>query len=60
MVGIILPFQLGMIPLYQLVNDMGLLGTYQGMILYYTGIQLPFTVFLYTGFSGRCRPTTQL
>ena len=50
LVGIILPFQLGMIPLYQLVDDMGLLGTYQGMILFYTGIQLPFTVFLYTGF----------
>jgi raffinose/stachyose/melibiose transport system permease protein len=50
LVGIILPFQLGMIPLYQLVNNMGLLGTYQGMILFYTGIQLPFTVFLYTGF----------
>ncbi|GAA1557756.1 MULTISPECIES: carbohydrate ABC transporter permease [Kribbella] len=50
LVGIILPFQLGMIPLYQLVNDLGLIGTYQGMILFYTGIQLPFTVFLYTGF----------
>lgn len=50
LVGIILPFQLGMIPLYQLVSDLGLLGTYQGMILFYTGIQLPFTVFLYTGF----------
>lgn len=50
LVGIILPFQLGMIPLYSLVNDLGLLGTYQGMVLFYTGIQLPFTVFLYTGF----------
>ncbi|MET7278206.1 carbohydrate ABC transporter permease [Kribbella sp. NPDC005582] len=50
LVGIILPFQLGMIPLYQFVSDLGLLGTYQGMILFYTGIQLPFTVFLYTGF----------
>ena len=50
LVGIILPFQLGMIPLYSLVNNLGLLGTYQGMILFYTGIQLPFTVFLYTGF----------
>ncbi|HET6743766.1 MAG TPA: carbohydrate ABC transporter permease [Kribbella sp.] len=50
LVGIILPFQLGMIPLYQLVNNLGLLGTYQGMILFYTGIQLPFTIFLYTGF----------
>jgi raffinose/stachyose/melibiose transport system permease protein len=50
LVGIILPFQLGMIPLYQLVDNLGLLGTYQGMVLFYTGIQLPFTVFLYTGF----------
>ena len=39
-----------MIPLYKLVDDLGWLGTYQGMILFYTGIQLPFTVFLYTGF----------
>jgi raffinose/stachyose/melibiose transport system permease protein len=50
LLGIILPIQLGMIPLYQLVSDLGLIGTYQGMILFYTGIQLPFTVFLYTGF----------
>jgi raffinose/stachyose/melibiose transport system permease protein len=50
LLGIILPFQLGMIPLYKLVDDLGWLGTYQGMILFYTGIQMPFTVFLYTGF----------
>ncbi|WP_329125536.1 carbohydrate ABC transporter permease [Streptomyces sp. NBC_01465] len=50
LLGIVLPFQLGMIPLYKLVDDLGLLGTYQGMVLFYTGIQLPFTVFLYTGF----------
>ncbi|HUR02211.1 MAG TPA: carbohydrate ABC transporter permease [Nonomuraea sp.] len=50
LLGIVLPFQLGMIPLYQLVTDLGLIGTHAGMILFYTGIQLPFTVFLYTGF----------
>ncbi|HEX6361264.1 carbohydrate ABC transporter permease [Actinophytocola sp.] len=50
LLGIVLPFQLGMIPLFTMVDDLGLLGTYQGMILFYTGIQLPFTVFLYTGF----------
>ncbi|TDC19415.1 carbohydrate ABC transporter permease [Streptomyces sp. 8K308] len=50
LLGIVLPFQLGMIPLFRLFDSMGLLGTYQGMILFYTGIQLPFTVFLYTGF----------
>jgi len=50
LLGIILPFQLGMIPLFRFVDDLGLLGSYQGMIVFYTGIQLPFTVFLYTGF----------
>ncbi|MEV7867379.1 carbohydrate ABC transporter permease [Streptomyces sp. NPDC088124] len=50
LLGIVLPFQLGMIPLYKLVDSLGWLGTYQGMVLFYTGIQLPFTVFLYTGF----------
>jgi raffinose/stachyose/melibiose transport system permease protein len=50
LLGIILPLQLGMIPLYKFVSDLGLIGTYQGMILFYSGIQLPFTVFLYTGF----------
>ncbi|MFF9401457.1 MULTISPECIES: carbohydrate ABC transporter permease [unclassified Streptomyces] len=50
LLGIVLPFQLGMIPLYELVDGLGWLGTYQGMVLFYTGIQLPFTVFLYTGF----------
>jgi raffinose/stachyose/melibiose transport system permease protein len=50
LLGIVLPFQLGMIPLYKMVDNLGWLGTYQGMVLFYTGIQLPFTVFLYTGF----------
>ncbi len=50
LLGIVLPFQLGMIPLFKLFDSMGLLGTYQVLIVFYTGIQLPFTVFLYTGF----------
>jgi raffinose/stachyose/melibiose transport system permease protein len=50
LLGIVLPFQLGMIPLFSLVDDAGLLGTYQGMVIFYTGVQLPFTIFLYTGF----------
>jgi raffinose/stachyose/melibiose transport system permease protein len=50
LLGIVLPFQLGMIPLFKLVDGAGLLGTYQGMIVFYTGIQLPFTIFLYTGY----------
>jgi raffinose/stachyose/melibiose transport system permease protein len=50
LVGIILPFQLALVPLYKLMKDSGLLGTYWSMILFYTGLQLPFTIFLYTGF----------
>jgi raffinose/stachyose/melibiose transport system permease protein len=50
LLGIILPFQLGMIPLYTLMRDLGLLGTYWSLIIFYAGAQLPFTIFLYTGF----------
>lgn len=50
LLGIVLPFQLGMIPLFKMVDSAGLLGTYPGIIIFYTGIQLPFTIFLYTGF----------
>jgi raffinose/stachyose/melibiose transport system permease protein len=50
LLGIVLPFQLGMIPLYSIFSDLNLIGTYQSVIIFYTGIQLPFTVFLYTGF----------
>ncbi|MBE2320722.1 carbohydrate ABC transporter permease [Solirubrobacter sp. CPCC 204708] len=50
LVGLILPFQLALIPLYQLVADAGLLGTYTGIVAFSIGLQLPITVFLYTGF----------
>lgn len=50
LVGIILPFQLALVPLYRMMYEAGLLGTYGSMIAFYTGLQLPFTVFLYTGF----------
>jgi raffinose/stachyose/melibiose transport system permease protein len=50
LLGIVLPFQLGTIPLFKLMDSLGIIGTWQSMILFYTGIQLPFTIFLYTGF----------
>ena len=50
LLGIILPFQLALVPLYRMVEDAGLLGSYTSMILFYTGLQAPFTIFLYTGF----------
>ena len=50
LLGIILPFQLALVPLYRMVKDAGLLGSYTSMVLFYTGLQTPFTIFLYTGF----------
>jgi raffinose/stachyose/melibiose transport system permease protein len=48
--GIILPFQLGLVPTYAVLRHLSLVGSYLGIILLYTGIWMPFAVFLYTGF----------
>jgi raffinose/stachyose/melibiose transport system permease protein len=48
--GIIIPFQLGVIPLYVGLRHYHLVGTYLGMILLQAGLLMPLTVFLYTGF----------
>ncbi len=50
MLGLILPFQLAALPLYQTMRDLNLLGTPWALILFYSGLQVPFTTFLYTGF----------
>lgn len=50
MLGLVLPFQLAALPLYQTMRDLGLLGTPFALILFYSGLQVPFTTFLYTGF----------
>ena len=50
LLGLMIPLQLGMVPLYQLMNDADLLGTWTAVILFEAGHQLPFTVFLYAGF----------
>jgi raffinose/stachyose/melibiose transport system permease protein len=49
-VAIILPFQLAIIPLYAAMRELDLVGTYLGMIVLNTGLLMPLTVFLYTGF----------
>lgn len=49
-IGIIIPFQLSIIPLYVLLHKLGLIGSYLGMVLLWIGISMPVTVFLYTGF----------
>jgi raffinose/stachyose/melibiose transport system permease protein len=50
LLGLILPFQLAALPLYQTMRDLGLLGQAWSLILFYSGLQVPFTTFLYVGF----------
>lgn len=51
LIGIILPFQLGMVPIYVVLRSVGLVGTHVGMIILYSGLLMPLAVFLYTGFT---------
>jgi raffinose/stachyose/melibiose transport system permease protein len=48
--ALVLPLQLAVIPLFAGLRALGINGTYVGMALLYTGLLMPFTVFLYTGF----------
>ena len=50
LLGIMLPFQALMIPLYYLANDLGILGTRAAMILPGIALGLPFGVFLMRAF----------
>ena len=50
LLGIIVPAQLGLVPLYIVLRNLHLTGNYFGMIVLYTGLLMPLTVFLYTGF----------
>jgi raffinose/stachyose/melibiose transport system permease protein len=56
MIGLLLPMQLALIPLYDTMRDLGLLGSVWALVLYYAGHQVPFSVFLYVGFL-RALPT---
>ncbi|PYI56259.1 carbohydrate ABC transporter permease [Paenibacillus flagellatus] len=48
--GIMIPFQLAMIPLYKEIKALGLMNSQWGMILIYSGVFLSFPVFFYSGF----------
>jgi raffinose/stachyose/melibiose transport system permease protein len=50
LIAIILPTQLGLIPLYIGARQLGLTGSLWGMIILYTGTLMPLAVFLYAGF----------
>jgi raffinose/stachyose/melibiose transport system permease protein len=48
--GLLLPAQLALIPLYQSMRDLHLLGSLWSLIIFYSGLQVPFSIFLYSGF----------
>jgi len=48
--GIVLPPQLAVVPLFIVMRNLGLVGTYPGMIILYVGLLTPLSVFLYAGF----------
>ncbi len=48
--GIIIPFQMTMIPLYKVLQSFEMINTYPGVIFIYIGSLAPFTVFLLSGF----------
>lgn len=52
MAGLLIPYQLVFIPLYQVFSSFDLLGPQApvALIIHYVGHHLPFTIFLYTSF----------
>lgn len=50
MIGLLVPLQLGAFPLYTTFRDLGLLNTIWALAIYYAGLQMPFSIFLYTQF----------
>ncbi|MGA1599949.1 MAG: carbohydrate ABC transporter permease [bacterium] len=48
--GMLFPVFLALVPLFFLVNQLGMLNTFQGLILVYVAYSLPFTIFFLTGF----------
>jgi raffinose/stachyose/melibiose transport system permease protein len=49
-VGIILPYQLAIVPLYTALRSIALVGNLLGMIVLFTGLLTPMAIFFYTGF----------
>ena len=55
--GMSFPIMLALVPLFYVMNNMGLLNTLHGLILVYIAYSLPFTVFFLTSFF-RTLPTS--
>ena len=50
MMGLMFPVFLGLVPLYFLMDDLGIKDTYWGLALVYIAYSLPFTIFFLVGF----------
>ena len=50
LIAIILPNQLGAVPLYMGARSIGLTGSAWGLVVLYTGMLLPLSIFLYANF----------
>jgi raffinose/stachyose/melibiose transport system permease protein len=50
LIGLLLPFQVAMLPLYLTMRDLHLLGSLWSLVLLYAGLQMPFSIFLVTTF----------
>jgi raffinose/stachyose/melibiose transport system permease protein len=48
--GMMIPFQLTMLPLYKFINTIHLMGTHLGVILLYVASYLPIAIVILTGF----------
>lgn len=48
--GLVVPAQIALIPLYHMLDDLGLLSSYLGIILVHTSWALPFGIFVMTSF----------
>ena len=50
--GMGIPVSLVLIPLYVMMNKLGLVNTFTGLIIVYTSLSIPFSVYILTGFFG--------
>ena len=48
--GLMFPIFLALVPLFFLVKNLHMIGTFQGLILVYIAYSLPFTIFFLSGF----------
>lgn len=49
-IGIIVPIQVLMIPLFKVLKQLNLINKYHGIVLIYIALNLCFAIFMYTGF----------